>query len=241
MLILPAIDIREGRVVRLIRGEIDKETFYSDDPVEVALRWEEAGAEIIHVVDLDGAFFGAPQNLDIIEKICDNTNIPIQMGGGLRNFEMIEKVMDFGVRKVVLGSVALLKPLILQKALLRFSPKRVLVGLDIKGAKLAIFGWQRITDQKVEDVILQMRDMGVAEVVITDIERDGMLTGPNIALLKEIAKRVPQIKIILGGGVSSLSDILSVKTLSIPNLSGIIIGKALYDGRIELKEALRIA
>lgn len=241
MLIIPAIDIREGKVVRLKKGEFSEQTTYLEEPVSVALKYEEQGAKMIHVVDLDGAFFGLPQNLEVIEEICNNVSIPIQMGGGLRNLELIKKVMDFGVARVVLGSVAIIKPEILEEALFRFSAKRVVVGLDIKEGKIAISGWQRLSDYKVDEFIREMRKIGLGEIIVTDIEKDGMLSGPNIPLLEELGKKTIGLRIIASGGISCLPDILSLKKLSEYGVYGVIIGKALYDGKIHLKEALSVA
>jgi phosphoribosylformimino-5-aminoimidazole carboxamide ribotide isomerase len=241
MLIIPAIDLREGKVVRLKKGEFSEQTTYFEEPVSVALKYQELGAKIIHVVDLDGAFFGQPQNLEVIEEICNNVSIPIQMGGGLRNLELIERVMDFGVSRVVLGSVAIIKPEILEEAIARFSAKRVVVGLDIKEGKIAVSGWQKVSDHKIDDFIIRLRRIGLEEIIVTDIERDGMLSGPNIPLLEELAKKTIGLRIIASGGVSSLPDIISLKNLSKYGLYGVIIGKSLYDGKIALKDALDVA
>ena len=241
MLVIPAIDIREGKVVRLKKGEFSEQTTYLDEPLSVALKWQEEGAKMIHIVDLDGAFFGMPQNLEVIEEICSNVSIPIQMGGGLRNIELIEKVMDFGVSRVVLGSVAIIKPEILEEALFRFSAKRVVVGIDIKEGKIAISGWQRVYDHKVDEFIMGLRKIGLAEIIVTDIERDGMLSGPNIPLLEELAKKRMGLRIIASGGVSCLPDIIALKRLAEYGVYGVIIGKSLYDGKITLKDALEVA
>ncbi|MDI6752292.1 MAG: 1-(5-phosphoribosyl)-5-[(5-phosphoribosylamino)methylideneamino]imidazole-4-carboxamide isomerase [bacterium] len=241
MLVIPAIDIREGKVVRLKKGEFSEQTTYLDEPVSVALKWQEEGARMIHVVDLDGAFFGLPQNLEVIEEICSNVSIPIQMGGGLRNLELIEKVIDFGVQRVVLGSAAIIKPEILKEALFRFSAKRVVVGIDIKEGKIAISGWQKVSDYKVDEFIMGLRKIGLAEIIVTDIERDGMLSGPNIPLLEELAKKTMGLRIIASGGVSCLPDIIALKRLTEYGVYGVIIGKSLYDGKITLKEALEVA
>ncbi|MFH0775255.1 MAG: 1-(5-phosphoribosyl)-5-[(5-phosphoribosylamino)methylideneamino]imidazole-4-carboxamide isomerase [bacterium] len=241
MLIIPAIDIREGKVVRLKKGEFSEQTTYLEEPVSVALKWQELGAKMIHVVDLDGAFFGQPGNLDVIEEICNNVSIPIQMGGGLRNLELIKEVMDFGVSRVVLGSVAIIKPEILEEALFRFSAKRVVVGLDIKEGKIAISGWQKVSDHKVDEFIIGLRKIGLGEIIVTDIETDGMLSGPNIPLLEELGKKTMGLRIIASGGVSCLPDIISLKKLAEYGVYGVIIGKSLYDGKITLKDALEVA
>ncbi len=236
MVIYPAIDIKEGRVVRLTQGDFKREKIYSEDPVEVAFGWKEKGASAIHVVDLDGAFFGKPQNLDVIQEICDKVKIPIQTGGGIRNFEILERVMDIGVKRAVLGTSAILDELFLRKALLRFRD-RILVGLDVKGGKVAIFGWQRITDYGLEDLLLKMVDVGLKEAIITDIERDGMMNGPNISLIEHILKNIPNIKLIASGGITTMSDMISLSKLPI---SGIIVGKALYEGKIDFSGMMKL-
>ncbi|MEW6481543.1 MAG: 1-(5-phosphoribosyl)-5-[(5-phosphoribosylamino)methylideneamino]imidazole-4-carboxamide isomerase [bacterium] len=236
MIIYPAIDIREGRVIRLIQGDFKKERVYSEDPVEVAFGWKEKGAESLHIVDLDGAFFGKPQNLEIIQKIVDKVGIPVQMGGGIRNFEILENVMDIGVARAVLGTSAILDELFLRKALLRFS-ERILVGLDVKGGKIAISGWQRLTEYKLEELLLKMADFGLKEAIITDIERDGMMNGPNISLIEGLLKNVKNVKLIASGGISTMSDIMHLSRLPI---SGVIIGKALYEGKIDLSGMVKL-
>lgn len=235
MTIYPAIDIREGRVVRLTQGDFKREKVYSEDPVEVAFGWKERKAKALHIVDLDGAFFGKPQNLDVIQKIVDKVKIPVQMGGGIRNFEILEHIMDVGINRAVLGTSAILDELFLRKAILRFS-NRILVGLDVKGGKIAISGWQRLTDYSLDELLLKMEDIGLKEAIITDIERDGMMNGPNIPLFEHLLKNV-KLKLIASGGISTMSDIMSLSRLPI---SGVIIGKALYEGKIDLEGMIRL-
>lgn len=235
MTIYPAIDIREGRVVRLTQGDLQKEKIYSENPVDVAFSLKEKGASIIHVVDLDGAFFGKPQNLDVIQEIVDKVKIKIQMGGGIRNFEILENVMDMGINRVVLGTSAILDELFLRKALLRFG-SRILVGLDVKGGKIAISGWQRITDYSLPELLVKMEELGLKEAVITDIERDGMMNGPNIPFFEHILKHT-HIKIIASGGIRTMSDVISLSRLP---LSGVVIGKALYEGKIDLPGIIKL-
>ncbi|HAW50440.1 TPA: 1-(5-phosphoribosyl)-5-[(5-phosphoribosylamino)methylideneamino]imidazole-4-carboxamide isomerase [bacterium] len=235
MIIYPAVDIREGRVVRLTQGKFDEQKIYSEDPIEVALGWKEEGAKALHVVDLDGAFFGKPQNLDIVEKICSTVKIPVQFGGGIRNFEILEKIMDIGISFPVLGTSAILDELFLRKAILRFG-ERVRVGLDVKGENIAIMGWQRITDYKPVSIIKKMVEFGLSYIILTDIERDGMLSGPNISLAEEILEKV-SINVIISGGISSLSDVVFLKRLPI---AGIIIGKALYEKKINFSDVMKL-
>ncbi|MEW6006830.1 MAG: 1-(5-phosphoribosyl)-5-[(5-phosphoribosylamino)methylideneamino]imidazole-4-carboxamide isomerase [bacterium] len=236
MVIYPAIDIREGRVVRLMQGDFKKEKVYSEDPVEVAFGWKEKGASALHIVDLDGAFFGKPQNLDVIQEIVDKVKIPVQMGGGIRNFEILENVMDIGVNRAVLGTSAILNELFLRKALLRFS-ERILVGLDVKGGKIAISGWQILTEYKLDELLLKMADFGLKEAIITDIERDGMMSGPNIPLIEGLLKNVKNVKLIVSGGITTMSDVMSLSRFPI---SGVIIGKALYEGKIDFAGMIKL-
>lgn len=230
MVIYPAIDIREGRVVRLTRGDFKKEKVYSENPVEVAFSLKEKGASCIHIVDLDGAFFGKPQNLDVIQEIKDKVRIPIQLGGGIRNFTILENIMDMGIDRAILGTSAILDEIFLRKAILRFS-NRILVGLDVKGGKIAISGWQRITDYTLNELLVKMRDFGLKEAIITDTERDGTMNGPNIPFFEKLLASIKNIKIIASGGIGTMSDIMSLSRLAI---SGVIVGKALYEGKIDL-------
>lgn len=235
MTIYPAIDIKGGRVVRLRQGDFKKEKIYSEDPLDVAFGLKEKGASALHIVDLDGAFFGRPQNLDVIQEIVDKVQIPIQMGGGIRNFDLLEDVMERGIARAVLGTSAILDELFLRKAILRFND-RILVGLDVKGGKIAISGWQRLTDYTLEGLLIKMQGLGLKEAIITDIERDGMMNGPNVPLFEHILKYT-KIRIIASGGISTMSDIISLSRLPI---SGVIIGKALYEGKIDLSEMIRL-
>lgn len=238
MLVIPAIDLRDGRCVRLVQGEKGTETVYSDEPLEMALRWEELGAPRLHIVDLDGAFKGKPQNLDVIQEIVQAVKIPIQLGGGIRSFEAVKKVLDLGVDKVILGTAAILKPDLVSRCTEVYGEK-IMVGIDGRDGLVAIEGWEATVEMNVEQFAIEVARLGVKEVVFTDTRRDGTLKGPNIEATRRLAIS-SGLKIIASGGVSSLDDLKAVKELKPLGVEGVIMGKALYSGAISLKDALAI-
>ncbi|HGE70202.1 TPA: 1-(5-phosphoribosyl)-5-[(5-phosphoribosylamino)methylideneamino]imidazole-4-carboxamide isomerase [Candidatus Poribacteria bacterium] len=237
MLIIPAIDIRNGKCVRLIQGKADAETIFSDDPVAMALKWEDKGAEFLHIVDLDGAFSGEPKNLDIVEKIAKSVSIPIELGGGIRDESSIDKVFQAGVYRVILGTSALKNPDFVSEMCDLYDEK-IAVGIDAKDGKVAIKGWTEIEGKIAVDLAVEMKECGVKTIIYTDISRDGMLTGPNIQATKNLAVAVSGVSIIASGGVSSIEDIKKIKELEPYGVTGVIIGKALYTGNIQLEEAI---
>lgn len=236
MLIIPAIDLKDGKCVRLLQGRADAVTEYSQNPVEVAKKWALLGARLIHIVDLDGAFTGDQRNIESIKEIRKAINIDIEVGGGIRDMEKIEFLLGLGINRVILGTVAIEKPDLVKEACKRF-PQRIIAGIDARDGRVAIKGWVETTDIKATELAQRMEEYGVWGIIYTDISRDGMLSGPNIAAMREIVERI-HIPVIASGGVSSLEDIKSLK--DIKGLYGVIIGKALYSGAIDLKEALRI-
>jgi len=236
MIIIPAIDLKGGRCVRLLQGQKDRETVYSHDPAEVARRWQAAGAEMIHVVDLDGAFGGAPRNLDSVRAIAAAVDTPFQFGGGLRTDEAVDTALAAGAARVIIGTKAASSPEWIAQ-LCRRHPGRIAAGIDARAGKVALEGWVEATDIDAVDLAQRMADAGVCAIIFTDISRDGMLTGPNAAATAELAAQVP-VPVIASGGVSSLDD---VRTLARLNISGAIIGKALYTGDIDLAEAIGVA
>lgn len=236
MIIIPAIDIKQGRCVRLLQGEMDKETVFSDDPSAMAQRWEREGASLIHVVDLDGAINKKPGNLDAIQKIVNHINIPIQVGGGIRDEKTIGMYMDLGVQRVVIGSEAVYNPKLVEQACLAW-PGRIVVGIDARNGMVAIEGWTKTTDVSAVALGKQFEDIGVAAINFTDIERDGMRSGPNIEATRELAKAV-NIDVVASGGVSSMTDIENLAPLEADGVVGVITGRALYDGSLDLKAAL---
>lgn len=236
MIVIPAIDIKQGRCVRLLQGEMDKETVFSDDPPAMAQRWAAEGAELIHVVDLDGAIKKSPQNLDAIRRIVEQVTIPIQVGGGVRDEETIRMYFDIGVERVVIGSEAVNNPSLVEAAC-RTWPGRIVVGIDARNGMVAIEGWTQSTDVSAIELGKQFENAGVAAINFTDIERDGMRSGPNIEETRKLARAV-NIDIVASGGVSSMDDIKNLAPLEADGVVGIITGRALYDGSLDLKTAL---
>jgi phosphoribosylformimino-5-aminoimidazole carboxamide ribotide isomerase len=238
MLIIPAIDLKEGKCVRLYQGDMNQATIYSDDPVATALRWQSEGAERLHVVDLDGAVSGAGANTATIERICHALTAPVQVGGGLRTLEAIEQMFARGVRRVILGTVAYRQPEVVATACQRF-PGRVTVGIDARGGKVAVQGWTEATTLDAIELARQCEQVGVSEIVYTDITRDGTEHGVNIEATVALAQAVT-IPVIASGGVASLEDIHRLVPLAAKGIRGVIVGRALYTGAVQLAEALRI-
>jgi phosphoribosylformimino-5-aminoimidazole carboxamide ribotide isomerase len=236
MQIIPAIDLKNGRCVRLQQGRFDEETAFSDDPVSVALRWEQEGATRLHVVDLDGARMGKPQHFPIIRTIAKSVQIPVQLGGGIRETAIIHEALDLGLDRVVVGTVAALDRDWAARTFQRFG-QQVALGIDASDGKVAIRGWQEVTDRSAFDFAREMEALGAKRIVFTDIARDGMLQGPNLVSLGEMMKAV-SIPVIASGGVSRLDDI---KALRVLGPEGVIIGKALYTGDLDLADACRMA
>lgn len=239
MIIFPAIDLRQGRCVRLRRGRPDAETLYSDDPVAVAERWMREGAQWLHVVNLDGAFGVSSPNLRIAGQIAASVEVPLQFGGGLRTLADIEKALGLGITRVILGTVALHQPQLVAQAIERFGPERIMVSIDAQDGRVAARGWRELSDLKAVDLARRMRDIGVQRVVYTDISRDGMLTGVNVPATERLA-RESGLRVIAAGGVASLKDIQMLKAAEESGIEGVIIGQALYTGAISLPEALAV-
>ena len=239
MLIIPAIDIINGKVVRLEKGDFNKEKVYSLDPVEVAKAWEKKGAKLLHLVDLDGAREGYVKNAGVIANIIKNVKIPCEVGGGLREMSDIEYFLKKGAARAVIGTKAFEDSDYLGKLVFKFGDK-IVVSVDFSGNKVVKKGWQEKTDLDPMAVIKDMQETGVKTIVVTDISVDGTLKGPKIDRLKEILDTV-DISVIASGGISSLDDIKKLKEIKNKNLEGVIIGKALYEGRIDLQKAIEIA
>ena len=234
MLILPAIDLRGGRCVRLRQGDYSQETIFGDDPVAIARRWVELGAETLHLVDLDGARAGHPVNGEVVRKIVDAAKVPCQLGGGLRSEEDIEAAFSWGVERVVLGTRALQDPLWCRQVIFDH-PKRIVLGLDARGGKVATHGWINVSEASALDMAKQFAAWPVAAIVYTDITRDGMLTGPNVPLIQAIVDWYPHVALQASGGVAALDDLA---TLAQSGADGAIVGKALWEGRFTVAEAL---
>ncbi|GIW82385.1 MAG: 1-(5-phosphoribosyl)-5-[(5-phosphoribosylamino) methylideneamino] imidazole-4-carboxamide isomerase [Gemmatales bacterium] len=235
MQILPAIDIRGGQCVRLRQGDYDQETVFGSDPAAMARRWMQQGAEFLHLVDLDGARQGKPVNVDCVVRIVEETNIPCQLGGGLRTEEDIARVLQLGVARVVVGSRAIREPDWLERICQRF-PKRIVLGVDARDGRLSVEGWREQTEESASEFVERVDGWPLAAIVYTDISRDGMLEGPNFAAYEALCQ-TSKIPVIASGGITTLDDIRKLSRLP---LAGCIIGRALYEGRIALAEAIRL-
>ena len=237
MIIIPAIDLKDGKCVRLLQGKKEEVTVYSENPASMAEHWADLGAELLHVVDLDGAFTGEQKNFDKIREIRKSIHIPIELGGGIRDVERIEQLINLGVDRTIIGTSAAKNPAMVKEACERF-PGKVLVGIDAKDGKVAVKGWVEVTDLDAIEFAKHMEDNGASGIIYTDISRDGMLTGPNIEAMDKMVKAVG-IPVIASGGVSKIDDIKNL--MQIENLWGVITGKALYAGSLDLKEAIKIS
>jgi len=237
MILYPAIDLKDGQAVRLLHGEMDQTTVFNDNPAAQALEFVEAGCEWLHLVDLNGAFAGEPVNAAPVEEILKQTKVPAQLGGGIRDMATIERWIDKGLARVILGTVAVENPDLVREAAKEF-PGKVAVGIDARNGKVATKGWAEETDVMVTDLAKSFEDAGVAAIIYTDILRDGAMKGPNVQSTADLANAV-SIPVIASGGVSSLDDLRALKSCGAA-LNGAISGRALYDGAIDLAEALKV-
>ncbi|MBW1955899.1 MAG: 1-(5-phosphoribosyl)-5-[(5-phosphoribosylamino)methylideneamino]imidazole-4-carboxamide isomerase [Deltaproteobacteria bacterium] len=238
MIIIPAIDIKGGKCVRLKQGRREEETVFSNDPVQTARHWVDAGAEWLHVVDLDGAFEKCPVSQSIVKRIRESVRVPIQVGGGIRDEDAISMYMDMGVDRVILGTTALSNPDRVEQAMARY-PGRIAVGIDAKEGWVAVEGWTRATRIQATALARRFDGLGLSAIIFTDIHRDGMQTGPNIEATRAFASAI-STPVIASGGVSSLEDIRNLLSLEHAGVAGVITGKALYSGSLDLAEAIRI-
>lgn len=239
MIIIPAIDIKDGKCVRLFQGRMDTETVFSDDPAAMAKRWENEGAVIIHVIDLDGAVEKYPKNIDAIKEIVKNVNAHIQVGGGIRNENTVKRFLDFGVKRIIIGTEAIQNPKWVKDACKTF-PGQIVVGIDARDGFVAIEGWTKTTKIKAVHLAKQFEDCGVAAINFTDIHRDGMQSGPNLDETRHLAEAV-SIPVIASGGVATIEDIKNLMLLKKVGVVGVITGRALYSGSLSLKEAIHIS
>lgn len=238
MIILPAIDLKEGRCVRLEQGLMDKDTVYNDDPAAQALMWQEQGGEYLHIVDLDGAFAGVPKNKSAIKSIVEAIEIPSELGGGIRDLETIEAYLDLGITRVILGTVAKENPELVKEACRQF-PGQIVVGIDAKDGLVAIRGWADVTEKLATEMAKEMEGFGVEAIIYTDIACDGMMQGPNIEATKALAEAI-SIPVIASGGLSTLNDIRRLLEIESSGVTGVITGKAIYSGAIDLREAVAL-
>jgi phosphoribosylformimino-5-aminoimidazole carboxamide ribotide isomerase len=234
MILYPAIDLKDGQCVRLLRGEMDRATVFGDDPAAQARAFQEAGCQWLHLVDLNGAFAGRPVNAAAVEAILAAIDVPAQLGGGIRDMATIEAWLDKGLARVILGTVAVENPDLVREAA-RAHPSRIAVGIDARNGRVATRGWAEETDIMATDLARRFEDAGVAAIIYTDIDRDGAMGGPNVAATEALARAV-SIPVIASGGVSSLSDLAALKKTGV--IAGAISGRALYDGALDLAEAL---
>jgi len=235
MILLPAVDVRDGKAVRLRQGDFDQETVYADDPLEAARSFVEAGARFLHVVDLDGARQGEPVNLHHVEKIASMLDVPVELGGGLRSIASIRRALAAGASRVVLGTAAFTDPDLLDEALSAFT-SRILVGVDVRGGMVSVAGWTRETQVSGEEAIRQMQSQGATRFVYTNVDRDGMLDGPDLDEVRRVSETV-RGRFLYSGGIGSIDDLRALRQLRLVNLAGIISGKALYEGRFGVREA----
>ena len=236
MIILPAIDLLGRKAVRLLKGDYNQVTVYSDSPLEVAEKFKSLGATHIHMVDLDGAKYGTAPNMDIVAEVAEKTGLFIEIGGGIRSMETVKKYIDAGISRVILGTAAICDEDFLKEAVKAYGEK-IAVGADVKDGKIAVKGWLEQSDVTLDEFFLKMQDLGVKNIICTDISRDGAMRGTNLELYRELSEKY-SLDITASGGVSSLDD---VKALRQMNLYGAIIGKAYYTGAVDLKEAIEVA
>ena len=238
MIEIPAIDLKEGKCVRLEQGLMEKDTVFNDNPGAQARAWQDKGAELLHIVDLDGAFAGQPKNREAIEAILKAITIPAQLGGGIRDIATIEAYLSLGLSRVIIGTAAQRNPELVREACAKF-PGQIVVGIDAKNGMVAVQGWAELTDITAVELAQKFENFGVAALIYTDIARDGMLMGPNLEATRMLAEAV-SIPVIASGGVSTLKDIQNLMAIESYGVSGVITGKAVYTGAISLSEAIAI-
>ncbi|MDR0915135.1 MAG: 1-(5-phosphoribosyl)-5-[(5-phosphoribosylamino)methylideneamino]imidazole-4-carboxamide isomerase [Endomicrobium sp.] len=238
MIIIPAIDIRQGKSVRLKQGKLDAETIYSNDPLFLAKLWQAKGAERIHIVDLDGAFSCINNNREIIKQICSSINIPIEVGGGIRDLEKINEIFDLGATYVILGTVAIYNPDIIRRAIEKYGSDKILVSIDARCGKIAIDGWKDVTAIDVLELLTELYKIGIHEIIYTDITRDGMFTGPDISGISKLNEFCDnKIRIIASGGIKTVHDIIKLKKYK--NVVATIVGSALYTNDFNLEDSIK--
>jgi len=238
MLIIPAIDIKEGKCVRLREGRFEDVEIFSDDPIRVAVKWADKGAEMLHIVDLDGARYGKLTNISLVEQIIKKIGIPVQVGGGIRHYQEVKNLINLGASRVILGTI-LWKNKILAKKLFEDFSEKIIAGIDARSGYVAIEGWQNITPVDALDFAGKMEKLGAKRIIYTNIKRDGTLKGPNISNIEKMVKKV-NIPLICSGGIASLGDIKKLMGFETEGLEGVILGKALYKGTLLLEDVLKL-
>ena len=239
VLLVPAIDIRDGRCVRLVQGEPGTEKIYSNDPVQMAVLWRGENAKCLHVVDLDGAFEGSMKNLELIRRMVNTVDIPIQIGGGIRTFEQVKQLIEIGVYRVVLGTAAIEDPELVTRSIASFGKSKIAIGIDAKNGIVMTKGWQKDSGINAIDLALAMKSRGVCRIIYTDISRDGMLNGPNFEAIKEIAVK-SGLRVTASGGVSNFEDLRNIQELEKFGVDSVIVGKALYENRFACEALWRM-
>jgi len=239
VIIIPAIDLKEGNCVRLEQGLMERDTVFNDNPGAQARAWQDQGAELLHIVDLDGAFAGEPKNRSAIEAIVRAVTIPTQLGGGIRDLGTIEAYLSLGLGRVIIGTAAQRNPELVKEACAKF-PGRIVVGIDAKDGMVAVQGWAEVTGITAVELAMKFEGFGVSAIIYTDISRDGMLQGPNIEATRQLAEAI-SIPVIASGGLSTLKDIENLMAIESSGVTGVITGKAIYTGAISLAEAIRLA
>ncbi len=233
MLVIPAIDLRDGRCVRLYQGEYERETIYFEDPVKMAKLWRVQNAKVLHVVDLDAAKgeTSGPDNRTVIRAICENLDIPVQLGGGIRSLEDVEAALSMGVSRVIIGTAAVKRPELVSEAIAHFKPHRVVVGIDARDGEVRVDGWTKGSGIKAIDLALEMEKRGCCRIVYTDISRDGTLAGPNLDAYRELGSRLTRCKITASGGVSDYKDLVALAGMAEYRIDSVIVGRALYENK----------
>ncbi|QGG49022.1 1-(5-phosphoribosyl)-5-[(5-phosphoribosylamino)methylideneamino]imidazole-4-carboxamide isomerase [Heliorestis convoluta] len=239
MLIFPAIDLKEGRCVRLYQGRMSEATVYNDDPVAQALAWQAQGAQMIHLVDLDGAFEGVPQNLDAIKDILDAVTVAVQIGGGIRDMATVDKYLSLGVSRVILGTVAIKNPDLFATACEKYG-SRIVLGLDARDGWVATDGWAGTSEITALELAVEMKKLGAKRVIYTDISKDGTMAGPNLKATADLARKTG-LKFIASGGFATIDDVKAAADLYTEGIEGVILGKSIYTGSIDLPEAIALA
>ncbi|MGE5372045.1 MAG: 1-(5-phosphoribosyl)-5-[(5-phosphoribosylamino)methylideneamino]imidazole-4-carboxamide isomerase [Solirubrobacterales bacterium] len=235
MIIFPAVDIKDGVCVRLVQGKKEDSKVYGRDPVEMALNWQSQGARYLHVVDLDGAFSGVPKNRDLIRRIAASLSIPMQLGGGIRDLQTATEYLNAGVSRIIVGTRAQQDQDFVSRLLDQFGPERFIVGIDARDGMVAVHGWEDVTETPALELAQAMKARGVLRTIYTDVSRDGLLQGPNLPAIREMADQ-SGLSVIASGGVTTVDDLMALKAL--PGVEGAIVGKALYEARFTLSEAL---
>lgn len=240
MILYPAIDIMGGSAVRLTKGDFAARKVYDEDPLAAARAWAQAGARALHVVDLDGARAGEPVNLEQVRRIAEELEVPVQLGGGLRTPEALQAAFAAGAERAILGTAAFTDPDLLVAALERHGSERVLVSVDVRGGKVATAGWTETTSTGAVQAVVGLRERGVEELVFTNVDRDGMLEGPDLEQVREVARAADGGRVLYSGGIGELADLRALAELGEPALTGVIVGKALYERRFTVQEALGV-